>query len=199
MVNPRQAEPTLQTFATQARDWTARKTVAGLFFDWTRAFQVIQTLKDAGFTGDQISVAMRDRSEQGRLVEESGTKAAEDAVTGAVGGSLLGGLVGFLVSVGVVAVPGMGPVVAGGLLASVLGAGIGAMAGGLVGALVGLEIPETEARHFEAGVRTGHILVAVQAGTRAKEAAEILERYGADIGPTERAGVSESPGSITLI
>src|SRR2546430_9015246 len=56
------------------------------------------------------------------------------------------------------AIPGIGPVVAGGALAAALGiaggtaaagAGIGAAAGGIVGALIGMGGPETEARSEE--------------------------------------------------
>src|SRR5438067_4654693 len=149
---------------SQPRDMTGRTTIAGLFPDRMSAERAILDLKDAGFSGSQIGVAMRDRTEQGKVVEQTGTQAAEGAVTGAVGGGLLGGLVGFLVGVGALAIPGIGPVVAGGALASafgvaggtaVAGAGIGAAAGGIVGALVGLGIPEEEARHFETGFRTG--------------------------------------------
>lgn len=171
------------------RDFAGRKVVAGLFDDWKSAMAAITDLKAAAFTGDQIGVAMRDRTAQGRLVEETETQAAEGAVSGAVGGGLLGALAGYLIGIGALAIPGIGPVLAGGALATafgiaggtaVAGAGIGAAAGGVVGGLVGLGFPETEARHFEAGIRSGRVLVIVKAGERSKEAVEILERQGAD-------------------
>ena len=173
--------------------YARRETVAASFEDRGEAERAINALKDAGFSGDQSGVALRDRTAQGELVEDTGTKAAEGATTGALGGGLLGGIVGFLVGVGALAIPGIGPVVAGGMLASALGiaggtaaagAGIGAIAGGLVGALVGLGIPEEEAKHFETGFRSGHTLVTVKAGAgRATEAVDILRAYGGDIGP----------------
>ena len=95
----------------------------------------------------------------------------------------------YAIGIGALAIPGLGPVLAGGVLATafgiaggtaVAGAGIGAAAGGIVGGLVGLGFPETEARHFEAGIRSGRVLVIVKAGERSKEAVEILERQGAD-------------------
>jgi hypothetical protein len=174
------------------RDLTGRKTVAGLFTDRMTAERAINDLKAAGFRGDQIGVAMRDRTEQGQMVEDTGASAASGATTGLLGGGLLGGVVGFLVGVGALAIPGIGPVVAGGVLAStfgiaggtaVAGAGIGAAAGGVAGALVGLGIPEVEAQHFESGVRSGHTLVTVTAGERTMDALAILERNGADSGP----------------
>jgi hypothetical protein len=170
-----------------------RQTVAASFEDRDDAERAINALKAAGFAGNQIGVALRDRTAQGQLVEDTGTKAGAGAASGALGGGLLGGLVGFLVGAGALAIPGIGPVVAGGVLASsfglaggtaVAGAGIGAAAGGLVGALVGLGIPEDEAKYFESGFRSGRTLVTVNAGAgRASEAVDILRAHDGDIGP----------------
>jgi hypothetical protein len=174
------------------RDLTGRHTIAGLFPNWTSAEPAIRELQAAGFTGDQVGVAMRDRTAQGELVEGTGMQAAEAAATGAVGGGLLGGLTGFLIGIGALAIPGLWPVVAGGALATAFGVtggttlagmGIGAAAGGLLGALVGMGIPETEAHHFETGFRAGRVLVTVAAGARVLEALAILDRHGADTGP----------------
>jgi hypothetical protein len=185
-----------------------RSTVAGTFDDRDDAQRAINALKDAGFTGDQIGVALRDRNAQGEMVEDTGTHAAEGAVTGAVGGGLLGGLVGFLVGIGALAIPGVGPVIAGGALATtfgiaggtaVAGAGIGAAAGGLVGALVGLGIPEEEARYHEERFRSGATLVTVNAGpARATEAVDIMRQYGADIGPAGRMDTTTTTTGTTM-
>ena len=189
-----------------ARDLTGRTTIAGLFGEREAAVAAINDLKDAGFRPDDVGVAMRDRTEQGDLAEETGTKAAEGATAGALGGGLLGGLVGFLVGVGALAIPGIGPVVAGGALATafglgggtaVAGAGIGAAAGGITGALVGMGIPDAEAKHFEAGFQAGGVLVTVNAGARAMEALAILERHGADTGPGSLGAAHAGPGAGT--
>jgi hypothetical protein len=172
-------------------DITGRRTVVGIFDDRDDAENAIRDLKDAGFSGNQIGIAMRDRTEQGKLIEDTGSHAAEGAVTGAVGGGILGGLTGLLIGMGALVIPGVGPVVAGGALATafgttagtaVAGAGIGAAAGGIVGALVGMGVPEDEARYFESGFRSGGILVSVDAQGRAVEAQNILQHAGADIG-----------------
>jgi hypothetical protein len=189
-----------------------RRVVGALFRDPASAQGAIEDLKDAGFPADQIGVAMRDRTAEGALVEDTGTAAAASATTGALGGGLLGGLVGFLVGVGALAIPGIGPVVAGGVLASTFGiaggtalagAGIGAAAGGLVGALVGLGIPEEEARHFERGIQAGNTLVTVHAPGRIGDALSILEQHGGDTGPeaaADRADHSDmlvQPGKLS--
>jgi hypothetical protein len=180
-----------------ARDLRGRTVIAGLFTDRDAAVAAIEDLKAAGFRPEDVGVAMRDRDAQGELVEETGTRAAEGAAAGALGGGLLGGLVGFLVGLGALAIPGIGPVVAGGALATafgmaggtaVAGAGIGAAAGGLVGALVGICIPKEEAEYFERGFRAGGVLVTVNGRDRAAEALTLLERHGADTGPSLRVG-----------
>jgi len=176
--------------------YRGRETIAAIFEDRADAERAINALKDDGFSADQIGVALRDRTAQGELVEDTGTNVAGGATAGLLGGGLLGGLVGFLVGIGALAIPGIGPVIAGGVLATafgvaggtaVAGAGIGAAAGGLIGALVGLGLPEEEAHYFESGFRTGRTLVTVKAGAnRATEAADILRAYSGDIGPASR-------------
>jgi hypothetical protein len=182
------------------RDMGGRSTVAAIFQDRTQAERAIDALRAAGFAGDQIGVALRDRRETGELVEDTGTNAVEGAVSGALGGGLLGGVAGFLVGlISALAIPGIGPIVAGGALASALGAaggtavagaGIGAAAGGLVGALSGMGIPEEEARNLETGFRAGGVLVTVNAGHRATEALGILERSNGNTGMGTMTGTS---------
>lgn len=173
----------------QARE--DREVVAGLFRDREHAAAAIRTLRDRGFVPEEIGAAMRDRSEQGELIGDSATRAAGGAASGAAGGGVLGGVIGMLVGAGVLAIPGVGPVVAGGILASTLGvvggtaaagAGIGAATGGILGALIGMGIPHEDARYFERGVREGGTLVTVLATNRMDEAREALKAHGASLG-----------------
>ena len=74
----------------------------------------------------------------------------EGATTGAEVGAVLGAAGGLLAGLGIIAIPGLGPVVAGGWLfataiGAVAGAGVGAATGGLVGALTDAGVPETDA------------------------------------------------------
>jgi hypothetical protein len=190
--------------------YQGRETIAAAFEDRVDAERAINALKDAGYSSDAIGVALRDRTAQGELVEEtgvSGSNVAGGLATGAVGGGLLGGLLGWLVGIGALAIPGIGPVIAGGALATafgvaggtaVAGAGIGAATGGLVGALVGMGFPEEEAQHFERGFRSGQTLVTVRTGAgRAGEAADILRAYGGDIGPASRSATALGTGRGT--
>ncbi|MFL5461201.1 MAG: YsnF/AvaK domain-containing protein [Gemmatimonadales bacterium] len=170
-------------------------TVVGLFHNQADAERAIQRLKERGFAENQIGVAIKDRSKQEDLIEGTGTQAAEGAATGAIGGGVLGGVIGLLAGVGALAIPGVGPIIAGGTLASTLaGAGIGAAAGGLLGALVGMGVPEEDAKHFDQGFRAGGTLVTVSAGNRAEEARTCLYESGADLGSMAR-GMSSAVGS----
>ena len=169
----------------------AGETVVGLFADQPAAERGIEGLKAAGFSEQQIGVAVRDKQQQQDLTEGTGAQAAEGATKGAVGGGVLGGVVGLLAGVGALVIPGIGPIIAGGALASTLaGAGIGAAAGGIIGALVGMGVPEEDARHFERGFKQGGVLVTVSAGADAELARESLLAQGADLGPAQ--GVSSS-------
>jgi hypothetical protein len=151
-----------------------RMAVAAVFPDRDAAERAVRALKDAGFAGDQIGVAMRDRTAQGQLI-----------------GGVLGGILGLLVGAGALVIPGIGPVVAGGALAAALGtagatavagAGVGAAAGGVIGALVNMGIPEERARYFETTFRTGGVIVTVYDTGNAERARQVLEQYGGDTG-----------------
>lgn len=166
------------------------RTAAALFSDLHSAKDAVKELKKAGFTDKEIGLALRSPDEaEGASEVVTGTRATEEAATGAVGGGVLGGLAGLLVAAGVVAIPGVGPLLAGGALASSLGitgasvaagAGVGAAAGGFVGALVGLDIPELKARQFESAIRSGRVLVLVNTRGRVSEARAVLQRHGGD-------------------
>lgn len=85
------------------------------------------------------------------------------AVGAAATGAAIGGLGGLLVGLGVLAVPGIGPILAAGPLASALG---GLLAGGAIGGLVGglsaIGVPEEYAREYAAGVEQGNTVVSVR-------------------------------------
>jgi uncharacterized membrane protein len=89
------------------------------------------------------------------------------------------------------AIPGVGPLIAAGpIMGALAGLGVGAAAGGLVGALVGMGIPEYEAKRYEGRVKDGGILVSVHCDDSdwVKRAKDILKMRGAeDISSTGEA------------
>jgi len=88
---------------------------------------------------------------------------AEGAGKGAGIGAGVGGAAGLLAGLGLLAIPGLGPVVAAGwLAATAVGAAAGAATGGIVGALTEAGISEEDANSYAEGVRRGGTLVSAR-------------------------------------
>jgi hypothetical protein len=158
-----------------------RRTIIGVFDGPNHAEMALNDLRSAGFSPEQVSVVAKDTRETKDMVENTGMGGGEGVATGAVLGGITGGVLGWLVGIGALAIPGIGPIVAAGALATTLGgAAIGAAAGGLIGALVDLGVPEEDARGYEASVRAGSILLSVNAlsAQEARRAREIFDRHG---------------------
>ena len=142
-----------------------------------QAAQIVDQLKSAGFSNNDTSVLLPDKSGTKDFAHEKGTKAPEGAVTGAGTGGVLGGVLGWLTGIGALAIPGLGPFIAAGpIMAALSGAAIGATAGGIVGTLVGMGIPESNARAYEKILREGGVAIGVVPHTD-EEAAEIKEEF----------------------
>lgn len=158
-----------------------------------QAIAIVDQLKAAGFSSNDISVLFPDKSGTKDFAHEQHTKAPEGAAAGAGTGGVLGGALGWLVGIGTLAIPGLGPFIAAGpIMAALSGAAAGAALGGITGALIGLGIPEYEAKRYEGKIREGNILISVHAEDRTERtrAKDIFERAGADdISYTEEAGV----------
>ena len=85
------------------------------------------------------------------------------AVGTAATGAAIGGLGGLLVGLGVLAVPGIGLLLAAGPLAGALGGLLaGGAAGGVIGGLSAIGVPEEYARDYAASIEQGHTLVSVR-------------------------------------
>lgn len=143
---------------------------------------IVRNLKAAGFSNNDISVLMADKSGTKDFAHEHNTKAPEGAATGAGTGAVLGGALGWLAGIGALAIPGLGPLIAAGpIMAALSGAAVGGTVGGLTGALIGMGIPEFEAKRYEGKVRTGSCLISVHSDNsdETKHAKEIFEHGGA--------------------
>jgi hypothetical protein len=164
---------------------TKRRSI-GVFSHCRDAEAALAELRDAGFPMNQVSLIAKDGNAHGTVGADraTGNKADEGAKAGAATGGVLGGLGGLLVGLGALALPGIGPVIAGGAVATALattlaGGAIGAAAGGIVGGLVGLGIPEDRAKVYSDRFQRGDYLVIVD-GTEAqiRNAETILKRRG---------------------
>ena len=99
---------------------------------------------------------------------------------GAAIGGVIGGGASLLAGIGLLAVPGMGPVLAAGFLASALaGAATGAATGGMMGALRDAGVDAEEAGTYVEGVRRGGAMVCVRTPEdRSTYVEEVLTRHG---------------------
>ncbi len=156
-----------------------RTIVTALFSKRNEAEDAFHDLRQAGFELDRIGIVTRYGGETNAVPELQASHAEQGAATGVVAGGLVGSVVGWAAATGLLMVPGIGPVLAAGTLATVVGgAAAGAAAGGLVGGLIGMGIPEAEARHLEQALQQGSVLLTVEAGERGAEAVDILTRHG---------------------
>ena len=155
--------------------------VTGLFKTRAAAEAAVDALTKRGYTRDEISVLMSDATKSKEFAVETRTHAADGAgIGGAVGGTI-GAVLAAIVAVGTsIAIPGLGLVVAGPILFGLAGAGAGAATGGLIGALIGAGIPEHRAKVYDAGIRSGGILLGVEA--RSSDDANHLQKFIEDLG-----------------
>ena len=160
-----------------------------------QAARIVEQLKAANFSSNDISALLPDKTGTRDFAHEQHTKAPEGAAAGAGTGGVVGGALGWLVGIGALAIPGLGPFIAAGpIMAALSGAAAGAALGGLTGALIGLGIPEYEAKRYEGKIKEGNILISVHAddSTERNRAKAIFEGAGAeDISYTEEAGVAK--------
>jgi hypothetical protein len=155
---------------------------------------IVDRLKAAGFSKDDISVLFPDKDSSKDFAHEKHTKAPEGAAIGGAAGISVGAVLGWLAGIGSLAIPGVGPLIAAGPIMGALGgAAVGAAAGGLTGALVGIGIPEYEAKRYEGKIKGGNALISVhtetsEARTQVKNIFE--EAHAEDISSTGETGVS---------
>jgi len=158
-----------------------------------QATRIVDDLKAAGFSNNDVSVLLPDRAGSRDFAHEHHTKAPEGAATGAVAGGVTAGVLGWLVGIGSLAIPGVGPLIAAGpIMAALGGVAAGGAVGGLAGALVGLGIPEYEAKQYEGKIKNGNIMISVHTddSRQRKIAKEIFDRdHATDVSSTGEARV----------
>src|SRR3954466_13061242 len=158
---------------------TTRTLIVGVFDDRMEAERAVDELEQAGFTKDDVGFALRgsDVVRGGMVTDAVGTKDDTGAATGAVTGGVVGGLLG---AAAALLIPGVGPVLAGGILATSLGyAAAGVAVGGILGAMTGAGLTEEEAKYYEREFNEGRAIVTVRAGEREGMALGILRKHGA--------------------
>jgi hypothetical protein len=186
-------------------------TISRLYDSYDAAARAVAELERAGIPHSDISIVAnnadgwydRDHSIVRTTVRTSGKidrdldgvdDRAEGAAAGSGIGAAVGGLAGLLAGLGLLAIPGLGPVVAAGWLASTaLVAVAGGAVGGLVGALTQSGVSEEDAHVYAEGVRRGGTLVSARVPDADQQRYEaILDRSAVDI--RERAKLYEEGG-----
>jgi hypothetical protein len=174
-------------------------TISRLYDDYASASRVVGELEAAGIPHGDISIVASNadnwysdksgkstaRDAQGRVDRDRDgvDDRAEGAGTGAGIGAAVGGAAGLLAGLGLLAIPGLGPVVAAGwLAATAAGAAAGAATGGVIGALTQAGVSEEDAHVYAEGVRRGGTLVTVRVPDAGRARVEsILDRSAVNI------------------
>ncbi|MCJ2049157.1 hypothetical protein [Methylobacterium sp. J-070] len=164
--------------------------VAGLFEDYATAATAVQELESGGLHGIEISLVANDADlKHAKRLDET---AQSRAVTGAAIGSVLGGSITALAALTALAIPGVGPVVAGGFVAAALG---GATVGGLAGALIGSGLGADDADVYAEGIRRGGTLVVVRTPEAQVAQIEAFLNHAGAVAVAERAAAWREAGT----
>ncbi|ACA18324.1 hypothetical protein M446_3958 [Methylobacterium sp. 4-46] len=161
----------------------ATRTISALFDSYDDAAAAVRKVEAAGVPHSDVSIVANnegDRYSGHATAHDTAHKTSDGAGAGASVGTVLGGGAGLLAGLGLLAIPGVGPVVAAGwLVATLTGAGVGAAAGGLLGSLTGAGLSEDEAHAYAEGVRRGGTLVTVRADdATADRVTSLLKEHG---------------------
>jgi hypothetical protein len=163
------------------------KVISKLYPTYDRAQQAVRDLEAAGVKSSDISIVSNNAD---NWFSNNGTPKrvdrdhdgvddrAEGAGKGAGVGAAVGGAAGLLAGLGLLAIPGVGPVVAAGwLVATAAGAAAGGLTGGIVGALTQAGVSDEDAQVYAEGVRRGGTLVTARVDDRnAAQLEATLER-----------------------
>jgi hypothetical protein len=142
-------------------------TIVRLYDHHEDAAKAVRALQEAGVPERDISILCRNDRVHG-------------AATGAEIGAAIGGLAGLVTGLGLVAIPGIGPVAAAGwLTATIAGAVAGGWAGGALGVLATEGISGEEAHAIAEGLRRGGTLVTARVPEADKDRCTAILDIGA--------------------
>ncbi|HEV3119692.1 MAG TPA: hypothetical protein VGY58_21720 [Gemmataceae bacterium] len=158
-----------------------RSTLVAIFKDRGHAEMAIDALHHEGFADEEIGILTPhgELSEATTPTERSEDNAADGAVAGAVTGGVTGAVAGALVAT---LLPGIGAVLAGGILtAAVLGGAAGAAGGSYLGPFLAMGFSREEVTAYEQHLRSGCTIVAVRPGERFNDAVQVLREHGGEV------------------
>ena len=148
-------------------------TISRLYNSYSEASAAVANLEAAGVKHNDISILASNADNWYSADRKPGTfpdrdldgkdDRAEAASTGAGVGATVGGAAGLLAGLGLMAIPGVGPVVAAGwLVATLTGAVAGGATGGVIGALTKAGVSKEDADVYAEGLRRGGAVVSAR-------------------------------------
>ena len=169
------------------------KTITGLYDHYSSAQGAVAALEGIGIPHSDISIVAHGRD------TGHASNAAEDAGTGAGIGAAVGGVGGLLTGLGMMAIPGVGPVVAAGWLVATAvgaagGAAVGGAAGGLIGSMTNAGVKEADAHVYAEGVRRGGTLVTARVDDSKAAAANAILHENKAVDPVTRGDAYREQG-----
>lgn len=167
------------------------QTITKVFDRYEQAASAVRELDSIGIPPSNISlVANQTVSSQYPEVQNS-----SEAGNGAGIGAVVGGTAGLLTGLGLLAIPGLGPIVAVGWLATTaLGVVAGGATGGIVGALVDSGVPEDHAHVYSEAVRRGGTLLSVRTEDSQVDKVNLLLNRNQPIDAVRRASEYRQSG-----
>lgn len=158
-----------------------RPTIAAVFLDRRKAEQALDALRVAGFLPTDLGVLTLVEGSDSLQAKAPGPDISESRIEeGAIAGGVTGLGIGGAIGLGVLAlaIPGIGPALAAGTLATLFTATAGGLAiAGLTGALIGWGLSEQEAAFYEKELQAGRTIVTVSTEDRDEEAEAILRQF----------------------
>ena len=176
------------------------KILTRVYDDYATAEQTVQELKQAGLGDSHIGIVasnadgwhkpgssnvdpVHDKDRDGK------DDRAEGAAAGGGIGAVAGGAAGVAAGLGLMAIPGIGPVVAAGWLAALAAGAVGGgVAGGLIGALVESGTSKENAELYAEAVRRGGSIVTAKVSDHdAEKYSAIMDKRSLDLTSRELA------------
>ncbi|HYJ53596.1 MAG TPA: hypothetical protein VEW04_10545 [Allosphingosinicella sp.] len=161
--------------------------VSAVFDSQSEAETAVRELRQAGVRDTALSVIARREGADGDYGDAE-THEVGETTEGLIKGALGGAGVGALLGIAALAIPGVGPLVAAGAIATsaipgaaAIGAGVGAVAGGITGMLTEHGVSDEDATYYEGRINDGGVFVSVDtsdAGMTRETAEDILYRNG---------------------
>jgi hypothetical protein len=184
-------------------------TIVALYDHYNDACQAVTDLLQAGAEREKISLLANNLNGDhptlttnpsfGREEFDTKDERQPPVMTGAEFGIGVGGIFGVLVGTGAIVIPGIGPLIAAGVLATVAaGAAAGGVVGGVIGLLTGHGVSHADSHLYAEGLKRGGTLVTVLADEDRLDAfREIFKRHGA-VDIEKRGAAWEAEGWVAF-